>query len=258
MSTDMDRFGGVAVEYARRRPSWPVALFEWLAEICPSEERAWDVGTGNGQAAVGLAAFFDEVVATDCSEGQLAAAFRHPRIAYRHARAERSGLETGSVDCILAAQAAHWFDRCAFYDEAIRVGRAGAPLVLACYQRCELPDDLNGRFRSFYDARIAPWWPAERRLVDDGYASISLPFDDIPVPRLSMSERWTLDRFLGYVATWSSVQAARAATGEDLVQELLVALGGSSCGWPERRVVVTWPLGLRACRLPGRAGLARR
>lgn len=35
-------------------PTYPPALFQKLASLTPQHDRAWDVGTGNGQAAITL------------------------------------------------------------------------------------------------------------------------------------------------------------------------------------------------------------
>ena len=48
----------------------------------------------------------------------------HPRVEYRVATAEESGLESKSVDLITVAQALHWFDLERFEAEARRVARA--------------------------------------------------------------------------------------------------------------------------------------
>lgn len=40
-----------AVDYAKSRPSYPAKLFRFIVEQTPEHELAWDVGTGNGQAA---------------------------------------------------------------------------------------------------------------------------------------------------------------------------------------------------------------
>ena len=63
-----DHFSGHAEYYARHRSGYPAALFEWLAAQCGTRELAWDAGTGNGQAARGLAPYFERVYATDASE----------------------------------------------------------------------------------------------------------------------------------------------------------------------------------------------
>jgi hypothetical protein len=53
-----DHFSAQADYYAQYRPRYPAELFAYLAGIAPGHELAWDAGTGNGQAALGLAAHF--------------------------------------------------------------------------------------------------------------------------------------------------------------------------------------------------------
>ena len=43
--------------YAVARPTYPSALFDLLSSLTKKHERAWDVGTGNGQAAIGVTTF---------------------------------------------------------------------------------------------------------------------------------------------------------------------------------------------------------
>ncbi|MEO6526682.1 MAG: hypothetical protein ABIP93_08680 [Gemmatimonadaceae bacterium] len=69
-STFADHFSSSAAAYATYRPRYPAALFAWLASVTSGRERAWDCATGSGQAAIGLAAYFDHVVATDPSSGR--------------------------------------------------------------------------------------------------------------------------------------------------------------------------------------------
>ena len=69
-----DHFSAHAQNYARFRPTYPTELFAWLASQSPGHRLAWDCGTGNGQAALGLADHFVHVHATDLSPQQLAQA----------------------------------------------------------------------------------------------------------------------------------------------------------------------------------------
>jgi SAM-dependent methyltransferase len=128
-----DLFSEHAAEYARFRPSYPHALFERLASECGRRHRAWDCATGNGQAAIPMTHIFQEVVATDASEDQIAHATAHTRITYNVAPAESSGLEDGSVDLICCAQAAHWLDLTRFYEEVRRVAAPKAVIALITY-----------------------------------------------------------------------------------------------------------------------------
>ena len=126
-----DNFSKQADVYARYRPPYPAALYEWIASIAPGHAVAWDCGTGNGQAAIGLTRHFRSIIATDPSTAQIANAPAHPQIEYRVARAEESGLADQSVDAITVALALHWFDLDQFYAEARRVLKPGGKLAVS-------------------------------------------------------------------------------------------------------------------------------
>ena len=49
-----DHFSDHADRYEAFRPTYPDALFAYLATLAPSHDLAWDCATGNGQAALGL------------------------------------------------------------------------------------------------------------------------------------------------------------------------------------------------------------
>lgn len=116
-----DHFSEHAEDYARFRPTYPDSLYKFLGETVTARALAWDCATGNGQAAVGLAAHFERVIATDASRPQIAQALAHPRVEYRVAEATQSGLADASVDLVTIAQALHWFDTPTFYAEVRRV-----------------------------------------------------------------------------------------------------------------------------------------
>ncbi|NJN88139.1 MAG: class I SAM-dependent methyltransferase [Leptolyngbyaceae cyanobacterium SL_7_1] len=123
--TFKDHFSDHAQNYAKYRPGYPTVLFDYLATLVERPEVAWDCATGNGQAALGLAAHFPTVYATDASAEQIAHAFPHERIHYRVASAESSGLANCSVDLVTVGLALHWFDRERFYQEVQRVVKPG-------------------------------------------------------------------------------------------------------------------------------------
>lgn len=119
-----------AAVYAAARPAYPKDLFAKLAALTSHHRRAWDVGTGNGQAAIGVAEHYDSVVATDVDAEQLRHATPHPKVQYLHtpdAAPTEDLVSTlggeGSVDLITVAQAVHWFDLPAFYGVARRALR---------------------------------------------------------------------------------------------------------------------------------------
>jgi SAM-dependent methyltransferase len=245
MTSFPDHFSTTAASYADYRPSYPRELFEWLASIAPDRRIAWDCGTGSGQAALGLGEHFAQVVATDPSVAQLAHAVRHPAVSYVAMSAERSALADGSVSVVTVAQALHWFDQPTFYAEARRVLVAGGVLAVWSYGLLTLSDSvLDAVIRRFHGETVGPYWPPERRLVDEGYRALALPFAPVRPPDLTMEAEWTLEQLAGYLSTWSAVQRARSATGADPVAGVVAELRAD---WgPERAARrVEWPLTLR-------------
>src|SRR3954470_6103374 len=133
MSTFKDLFSLQASDYARFRPVYPPALYAWLAAQAPGRRLAVDVATGNGQAAIGLAAHFERVIGIEPSEGQLANATPAAHVEYRRGAAEATGVDAASADLLTVAQAFHWFRQEAFFGEVRRVVRPGGCLALWCY-----------------------------------------------------------------------------------------------------------------------------
>ncbi|WP_159711773.1 class I SAM-dependent methyltransferase [Geminicoccus flavidas] len=243
-----DHFSGTAQGYAAHRPTYPDALVDFLAGQVPGHDLVLDCGCGSGQLSTLLAARFALVVATDASAQQIAAATPHPRVEYQVAPADRSGLPDGSADLITAAQAAHWFDLPAFYAEVRRVARPGAVLALISYGILELDGPAGSAMQRFYRDTLESYWPPERRLVEEGYRSLPFPFGEFTAPPLAIEVAWRLDDLIGYVGTWSAVQRARAALGQDPIApfraELLPAWGD-----PETCRPIRFPLSLRVGRV---------
>lgn len=249
MTTFKDHFSRHSELYRRYRPRWSAEIFGWLASLVSRHELAWDVGTGSGQAAHGLAAHFAAVVATDASDQQIAAARPGERIRYRVARAEESGLEASSVDLVCAAQALHWFDFDGFFAECRRVVRPSGVVAAMTYMHPSVDpgvDEVLGR----YIRHVFPDWPPERRHVDAGYATVDFPFDEIPIPDdLVLEHAWSRDDFLGYLATWSAAQRYRARTGgEDPRREFMPEFAAAWADPAELRPV-RWPVAGRVGRL---------
>ncbi len=240
-----DHFSSVAEQYSRYRPGYPPEMFGWLTEIAPGREAAWDCATGSGQAAIGLAGHFARVVATDASPEQIARARAHPRIEYRVAPAEASGLPDAAFDLVTVAQALHWLHRPRFYAEARRVLRPGGVLAVWCYNLLEIEPAIDAVVDHFYRVTVGPWWTADRALVDDGYRSVEFPFAELSPPPLAMEADWTLGDLEGYLGSWSAVARYRAERNEDPVAALHQPLA-RAWGPPEARRRVRWPLHIRA------------
>jgi SAM-dependent methyltransferase len=225
-----DNFSSGSDKYAQFRPCYPAIMFEFLLSLVPRRERAWDCGTGNGQVAVGLAAAFDRVFATDISASQLASAVVHERIGYSVQPAEKTSFPDASFDLITVAQAIHWFDFGAFYREVDRTIRPGGLLAVIGYDRPSLSPDLDAVLERFYRDVVGPYWDKERKYIDERYQTIPFPYPDLPVPAFAITVEWSFEHLIGYIGTWSAVKHYQKSKGEDpvglVVAELKKNWGG--------------------------------
>jgi len=243
--TFKDHFSGQSGEYRKYRPDYPPALFDWLASVAPGRRLAIDVATGNGQAAVGLARHFERVIATEPSAEQLREARPHPRVEYRQEPAESMSAETVSADLVTVAQAAHWFDWPRFTAEVARVLRKGGVLAIWSYNNCQVTPAIDRLVADFSRDVVGPYWPRERRIVEEGYRSFALPFAPMAVPAFEMTTRWDREAMLGYLDTWSAVRRCRAATARDPLALLAQPLAEA---WGAGPRDMRWPLTVLAGR----------
>ena len=243
--TFQDHFSGQSGEYRKYRPDYPPALFEWLASAARQRRFAIDVATGNGQAAVGLAGHFGAVLATEPSAAQLREARPHERVSYRQEPAESISAPPASADLVTAAQAAHWFDWPRFAAQAQRVLASGGVLAIWCYGDVEVTPEIDRLVRGFSRDVVGPYWPRERRHVDEGYRDLDLPFPAVEAPPFEMRTCWDAAAMLGYLDTWSAVRRCRARTGRDPLRLLAAPLAEL---WGEGVHDMRWPLTLKAGR----------
>ena len=244
-------FGAVAADYARHRPTYPDALFDWLAGVAPAREHALDCGTGNGQAAVALAARFARVTATDLSAGQLAHAPALARVTWRVAPAESSGLPDASCDLVTVAQALHWFDLVAFGREVRRVLVPGGVVAAWSYGLFTCEPSIDALVLELYHDVVGPYWQPGREHVENGYRDLPLPGVPLGAPPFAIVRRWTLDALVGYLGTWSAVHRYRAARDADPIAVVADRLR-AAWGDPATERELRWPLVVKASRVaPG-------
>jgi SAM-dependent methyltransferase len=239
-----DHFASVATHYADSRPTYPPALFEWLASQCIAHDLAWDCGAGNGQASMELAKHFNRVIATDGSAAQIARAIKHPRIEYRVAVAEDSGLDELCADLIVVAQALHWFNLTRFYVETGRILKPGGVIAAWSYGMPKVEGDkVDAIVQQFYFDEVGSCWPPERRHVESGYRDLPFPFRRITPPTFAMSLRWSLDQLLGYLRSWSATAQFIKINGFDPVTRVEQGLR-KSWGDVNQLRKVDWPLAM--------------
>ena len=230
--------------YAQYRPTYPQQLASELASLCPSQDHALDVGCGTGQFSAELAEHFALVTATDLNLEQIKHALPVANITYQKESAEHISVKENSVDLIVAAQAAHWFNLPTFYEEARRVAKDSALIALVSYGVPIIEGELNERFKQFYWQEIHQFWPPERIHVENGYQSLHFPFEELSLPDMSIDRQWTIKELIGYIETWSAVRLARKASQGYLIESFKRDVE-SVCPDQFKTHIISWPITAR-------------
>lgn len=241
-----DHFSELATAYGQFRPDYPAALFDHLAALAPARELAWDCATGNGQAASPLAARFRCVVASDASAAQLAEAVPADNVLLCMASAESVPIASGCVDLVTVAQALHWFRLEAFFAEARRVLRPMGVLAVWTYHLFSVSPAVDALVRDFNREVVGPYWPPQRRMVEQAYETIDFPFADVQTCSFPMAMDWSVDHLLAYVGTWSAVAQFRHRHGTDPLTDFARDMHAAWGTAPRREV--RFPLTVKTMR----------
>jgi len=242
-----DHFSTQSGQYAQYRPQYPEAVYAYLASIVPSHSLVWDCGTGNGQAAVGLAQYFEGVYATDASAEQVGRAYLHEKVEYHVQPAEQVDLELESVDLVTVAQAVHWFNFDAFYAEVKRVLKPMGVLAVWTYGLPEISPRVDAAVSRCYFEILAGFWPDRIRYIEENYRTLPFPFEEIVAPSFVMETEWSLGQLAGFLDSWSATQKYLKQIGKHPVKEIWGELL-SGWGHEEMKRLVRWHLYFRIGR----------
>lgn len=234
-----DNFSGQADLYARYRPQYPPELFEFIIQHTPGRDMAWDCATGNGQTAKELAPWFNKVMATDISQKQIDHAYRIPQIEYSVQPAEHTGFPDQGFDLITVSQALHWFNFKEFYKEVNRVGKRGATIAVWMYSLLRISPAIDRIIDDYHFGTLKEYWDKERKYVDDHYASVPFPFEEIKPPVFAINYYWTLADLEGYFNTWSALQKFMAANKYTPVPQLMESLKPF---WTDEKMKIVFPV----------------
>jgi hypothetical protein len=125
----------------------------------------------------------------------------------------------------------------------LRPGGACAPWT---FEKFRVDPAVDACVDAFYRDAIGPYWPPERRHVEQAYRTLPLPYDEIPTPPFELVTEWRLPQVLDHLGTWSAVQRARAATGTDPLPVLAARLAEIVA--PDAALRLRWPIHLRIGR----------
>ena len=241
-----DNFSKQADIYAKYRPHYPQALFDFILQQVEKKQNVWDCATGNGQSANVLAKYFENVFATDISQKQIDNAGQADNIYYSVQPAEQTNFAGDTFDLITVSQALHWFATEAFYKEVKRVSKPSCVFAAWSYSLLYVSPEIEKPIRSFYTNVIGPYWDAERKYVDEEYKTIPFPFKEITAPKFDMEYYWTIEEMEGYLNTWSALQKFIAANNYNPVPEVIQQIIPY---WKNERMKIRFPLHIRIGRI---------
>src|SRR5262249_21339618 len=138
-------FTGLADTYARHRPTYPDAALDYILSHCGLRPGSLliDVGSGTGISSRLFTARGLRVIGIEPNAEMRVRADAEPdvpgspRPEYPDGRAEATGLSDVYCDCVLAAQAFHWFEADVTLPEFRRIVRPGGWVVLLWNERDE-------------------------------------------------------------------------------------------------------------------------
>ena len=237
-----------ADKYFLHRPTYPQDGYRMVAELCREHSLALDCATGNGQAAIGLADYFDQVVAIDSSEEQIANAFRLDNVTYMVAPAENIPLPDQSVDLITVAQGVHWFDLERFYGEVKRLLKNEGVIAVWCYNDAKIEPEIDKILHYLAFEKLKPFWEEPiRKYVFNDYKNLPFPFEEIEGASFFIKREWMLEDALNYMRTWSAIPKYKEEHGVDPLDEILPELE-QAWGDPKEYKLIQWPIHYRIGR----------
>jgi SAM-dependent methyltransferase len=200
-----ERFTATVERYARYRPDYPDALFEWLAALVGSR-RAIDLGSGTGILSRQLAERGWDVIGVEPNGPMRERATAAGGARYVDGSAEATGLAAATADLVIGAQAFHWFDLDRALPEIDRIRRPGGAAVAVWNVRAETG------FAAAYEAALLRW--------STEYASVPKPGPTLAALRarrpgatttvLRHGQELDLDGVLG--RAWSSSYVVHGVT----------------------------------------------
>ncbi len=247
MEAFKDNFSQQSHLYVKYRPYYPTELYAYLSSLTDQHALAWDCGTGNGQAAMGLTDFYNQIIATDPSEQQIKNAFPHDKIKYRIEKAENNSIKSSTIDLVTIANALHWLDFEAFYEEVRRALKPNGIIAAWAYGVPTISREIDDVVNHFHYQTLGTYWLPENKLVEEEYTTIPFPFQQIQGPDFSYRKVSTLPDLIGYFNTWSATQRFinknKFHPTDQLFNELLPIWGAA-----ETERVVCWKLILKVGR----------
>ncbi|KAJ5934163.1 hypothetical protein N7466_003710 [Penicillium verhagenii] len=184
--------------YANLRPEYHPKIYQMIIDHHTKTsghlDLLIDIGCGPGIATHALAPKFSQVIGLDPSEGMIATARAHSaekpatKLRFEISTAETLGsdilppVQDSSVDLIISANAAHWFNIPAFWAAAARVLKPGGTVALwapcgpVIHPSTPNASAIQAAMEKIQVEYLAPYYEAGNILTRNRYTDFPLPW----------------------------------------------------------------------------------
>ncbi|WP_067609238.1 class I SAM-dependent methyltransferase [Nocardiopsis listeri] len=253
MNDRTQAFTGLTEDYRAHRPGYPPEVLDLLRghvlDGVTDPRLLIDVGSGTGISTRALRAAFGpgpRIVGAEPGHDMRATATDEGGgVEYVNARAEEIPFPDASVALVLTAQAVHWFDRPAFFAEAVRLLEPGGTLAVLSNDR-----DLRSAFVDEHERlleRYSPGYDRHYRSYDlVGELSATDGLTGTAEHTFDWTRELTLDGYLGMAMSSSRTAAAAREIGQDRLRTELRAIADHH--FPDGPVLVPYTTRLALAR----------
>lgn len=226
MSDPKSRFSNRVQDYVRYRPHYPDEAIQFILESVglPSGVTIADIGAGTGISAEPFLKRGSNVIGIEpnremreAGEGLLST---FPNYRSVEGSAEKTTLETASVDMVISGQAFHWFDRAKAKVEFARILKPGGPVVLFWNERLIDATEFLTEYEALIKRFATDYAKVDhRRMNDDVIAEF---FGQKPTKAVFKNEqRLDFEGLWGRLISSSYVPEAHTHEATEMKQELL-------------------------------------
>lgn len=206
-------------DYSVLTPQFPPDFYRWLTSLCPEQNCAWDVITGQGAIPVTLTEYFSRVIGTETTAEKLKTTLTYPRVEHGTLQQIKQLVKPHTVDLITLQNQWQQLDMDWFKDSLKTLAHADTALVLWRLDSPQISASLDALQHEFLDY-LKETHSAKSTLnkqTDDWpeWSDHGIHFTAIKSPRCQLNRNWTLQHFIDYLGSLPEVKNIFNASGVD-------------------------------------------